>query len=69
VWPVDVFRPGFRSAAVNSTGLTNAVDKDHVYAFGSVDDVSIVVGGGVGMKQVVMPGWGGGSVPVTVAVQ
>lgn len=32
------------------------------------DDVMVVVAGGVGVKQTVMPGWAGGSAPVTVAV-
>jgi hypothetical protein len=57
-WPASMLPPSLR----------RLLPGDRVRAVGSPDDVLLVVAGGVGIKQTVVPGWSGGSQPVTVPV-
>lgn len=63
----------FAAAALSKQDLKAALFEDGERIAGrpiaeTHDDVMVIVAGGVGIKQTVVPGWAGASAPVTVAV-
>ncbi len=64
-WPASILPPGLfgplAAARPPDGGVLRAVD--------SPDDLLLVVGGGVGTKQTLIPCWAGGSQPVTTAIE
>jgi hypothetical protein len=61
-WPAAMLPEALRRARAATT------DTD-IHGAGCAEDILLVVGGGVGIKQTILPGWSGGSVPVTVPVE
>ena len=68
-WPVSALPPGLRQpllAARRRDGLPESGAK--ISAVESPTDILMVVAGGVGTKQTLIPCWAGGSQPVTAVV-
>jgi hypothetical protein len=65
-WPASILPPGLHRPFAEA----HANEPDPVLrAAESPDDLLIVVGGGVGTKQTLIPCWAGGSHPVTTAIE
>lgn len=62
-WPVSILPSGLRRPL--ATSRTGGSDQEMLRAATSTGDFVLVVGGGVGTKQTVVPCWAGGSQPVT----
>jgi hypothetical protein len=66
-WPVSTLPPGLRRLVLAASG--SGARDGSVNALESASDVLLAVAGGVGIKQTVIAGWAGGSLPVTALVR
>lgn len=65
-WPVSVLPPSLRRLVL--VDPMEGADDRRLRAVESADDILLVVAGGAGIKQTLVSGWGGGSLPVTVPI-
>jgi hypothetical protein len=65
-WPLSVLPPALRRLV--RAEWTAGHGDGRVRATASADDLLLAVAGGAGIKQTLVPGWAGGSAPVTVPV-
>lgn len=62
-WDADVLPPGLRRPVLSELAARDG--QPVIRAADTPQDLQLVVAGGVGMKQAILPGWGGPSRPVT----